>query len=564
MGLKPPLMPVRTLFALFLFISSFLNAQDFQEKSWNDVVPLVYENDTLAFLSQGPNEYPVRVRARQVSSRLSEVIEIYEPSTDSLHTQIMSGGIRIMHNGELVMLLTERDASANHLTTKALASQQISYMQGRIEAEQVVQLSTREWLIRIGYFVASLIVLIIVLKIILWLFRKLNAYLSKFERTFLKHKKNLLKYFIPRTTANIFVFISNVLKFLIIILLLLAYLPFMFSFFPFSEDFVATFYGYVKAPVMFVFTGVVDFIPNLIFILVIVLITRYVNRVLGDIADDIEDRKLVLRGFPVDWARMTQKIFSLFIYAFALVLIYPHLPGSASPAFKGVSIFLGALLSFGSTSAVANIVAGVVITYMRAFQIGDRVKIQDTVGDVMEKTLLVTRIRTPKNEDVTIPNANIINNHMINYTANTRREGLVLNTTVTIGYDIPWKKVEKLLITAAEKSLNVEKEPAPFVLKTSLDDYYVSYQLNAYTKNAKQIPRSYSSLHENILDEFNKAGIEILSPSYIAARDGNITTLPDEVPQDARSPFERIVDHLTGRNQKIRVSKPEDPENTED
>lgn len=551
-------MPARLLFALFLIFAAPVQAQDIEANSWNDIVPLVHQSDTLAFLSQGPNEYPVHVRARQVSKRLDDVIDEFEPETDSLSYKMTSGGARILWNGELVMLVTERDASANHLSVEVLAKNQIDYLNDRIQSQLVIELTTKEWLIRIGYFIASLAVLIIVLKIVLWLFRKLNTYLSKFERNFLKRKKNLLKYFIPRNTENIFVFVSNVLKFLVIILILLAYLPFMFSFFPFSEDFVATFYGYVEAPVMFVFHGIVNFIPNLIFIVVIVVITRYVNRVLQEIADDIEDRKLVLKGFPVDWARMTQKIFSLFLYAFALVLIYPHLPGSASPAFKGVSIFLGALLSFGSTSAVSNIVAGVVITYMRAFQIGDRVKIQDTVGDVMEKTLLVTRIRTPKNEDVTIPNANIISNHMINYTANTRREGLVLNTKVTIGYDIPRQKVEELLISAAEKSLNVEKEPAPFVLKTSLDDFYVSYELNAYTKDAKQIPRSYSSLHENILDEFNEAGIEILSPSYIAARDGNVTTIPDQIQDNGRSPFERIVDHLTGRNQKIQVSKPKD------
>ena len=551
-------MLARLTIALFLTLSFSAPAQEFQSKNWNDIVPLVFKGDTLAYLSQGPNEYPVRVRARQVSQRMEEVVDEFEIGIDSLYLELDAQRAKVMFNGELVMLVTEQDAGANHLSAGALAKNQVDYLNERISASQEISLSTKEWLIRIGYFLASLAVLVIVLRIVLWLFRKLNAYLSKFERSFLKHRKNLLKYFIPKTTANIFVFISNVLKFLIIVLLLLAYLPFMFSFFPFSEDFVAKFYGYVEAPVRFVITGVINFIPNLIFILVIIGITRYVNRVLRDIADDIEDKKLVLKGFPVDWARMTQKIFSLFIYAFALVLIYPHLPGSASPAFKGISIFLGALLSFGSTSAVANIVAGVVITYMRAFQIGDRVQIQNTVGDVMEKTLLVTRIRTTKNEDVTIPNANIINNHMVNYTANTKREGLVLNTTVTIGYDIPWKKVEQLLISAAEKSLNVEKEPKPFVLKKSLDDFYVAYEINAYTKNAKQIPRSYSSLHENILDEFNQAGIEILSPSYIAARDGNLTTIPDELEDNARSPFERIVDHLTGRNQKVKVSKPDD------
>jgi small-conductance mechanosensitive channel len=329
----------------------------------------------------------------------------------------------------------------------------------------------------------------------------------------------------------------------------------MFSFFPWTEDLVSAFYGYLARPVKFVFFGFINFLPNLIFILVIIFITRYVIRVQKDIVEDIETEKFIIKGFPKDWANTTQKIISLLIWAFALVLIYPHLPGSTSPAFRGVSIFIGALISFGSTTAVANIVAGIVITYMRPYQIGDRVTIQDTTGDVVEKTLLVTRIRTIKNEDVTIPNANIINNHLINYSANVDKKGLLLHTSVTIGYDVPWEKVEKLLIEAALKSLNIEADPVPFVLETSLDDNYVSYQLNAYSKEAKKMALIYSDIHKNILDVFNDAGVEILSPQYIAARDGNLTTVPSQLNPESKSPLDKIVDHLTGQNQAIKVQK---------
>lgn len=556
-------MLLRYLIPLSLIFSFFLNAQNSDQVNHIQVAPVVYKGDTLFFLSQGVNEYPVAFRAKQVSARYSEITDAFDSDSDSLYLKNEGATTRIFYNKELALLLTDRDAEANYTTRKELANKQIDFLYEIIEGNKVLELTTKQWLIRIGYFTLALAALVLALKLIGWLFKKLNAYLSKFDRTFLKRRKNLLKYFIPKNTANIFVFISNLFKYIIIFLLLVTYLPFVFSFFPQTEGLVATFYGYIETPVKFVFHGVVNFLPSLVFILVILIFTRYIIRVMKDIVDDIEDEKLVIQGFPKDWAGMTQKIFSLAIYALALVMIYPHLPGSASPAFKGVSIFIGALLSFGSTSAVSNIVAGVVITYMRAFQIGDRIKIQNTVGDVIEKTLLVTRIRTPKNEDVTIPNANIINNHMINYTANTRKNGLVLNTTVTIGYDVPWRIVEGLLIQAAEKSLNVEKEPKPFVLKTSLDDNYVSYQLNAYTKDAQRIPRSYSSIHENILEEFNKAGIEILSPSYVAARDGNLSTIPDELSSESRSPIERIVDHLTGRNQKVTISKPEKDSDTE-
>ena len=200
---------------------------------------------------------------------------------------------------------------------------------------------------------------------------------------------------------------------------------------------------------------------------------------------------------------------------------------------------------------------------MSPFKIGDRVKIQNTTGDVIERTLLVTRILTPKNEEITIPNANIINNHLINYSANVEKSGLLLHTSVTIGYDVPWVQVDKLLCEAALKSLHIEPEPPPFVLQTSLDDNYISYEINAYTKEAKAMPAIYSDIHKNILDVFNEAGVEILSPQYFAARDGNLSTIPGKLDPDSRSPINKIVDHLTGQNQKISI-KTNDPKTGSD
>ncbi|MDN3641974.1 mechanosensitive ion channel family protein [Lutimonas halocynthiae] len=521
----------------------------------NEFAPVTLSGDTLFLIRHSPMEYPVSYRAGQISQRLESLSKSYEKGVDTIYTKKEASFVSVMYNDEIAFIVTENDARSNNVSLNALADSQVQKLKEALKEDEKYNLSTREWLIRIGYFLASLVVLILIIKLINWSYGKLNLHLSKFEKKFLKKKKNILRYFIPKTTANIFVFISNVSRFTIILFLLLTYLPFMFSFFPWTEDIVNLFYGYISKPVKFVIFGFIDFLPNLIFITVIIFITRYVIRVQRDIVEDIEAEKFIIQGFPKDWAGTTQKIISLLIWAFALVLIYPHLPGSASPAFRGVSIFIGAIVSFGSTSAIANIIAGVVITYMRPYQIGDRVKIQDTIGDVVEKTLLVTRIRTIKNEDVTIPNANIINNHLINYSANAEKAGLVLHTSVTIGYDVPWEEVEKLLIEAALKSLHIEKEPAPFVLQTSLDDNYVAYEINAYSKEAKKMALIYSDMHKNIQDVFNIAGVEILSPQYIAARDGNLTTVPSQLNPESKSPLDKIVDHLTGQNQAIKVQK---------
>jgi small-conductance mechanosensitive channel len=214
------------------------------------------------------------------------------------------------------------------------------------------------------------------------------------------------------------------------------------------------------------------------------------------------------------------------ILALTAVVVFPYLPGSRSPAFQGVSIFLGVLISLGSTSAVANIVAGVILTYMRAFKVGDRVRIADTIGDVVEKTLLVTRIRTIKNVEITIANAMVLSSHIVNFSASAQKEGLILHTAVTIGYDAPWRTVHQLLIDAALECEHVLRDPMPFVLQTALDDFYVHYEVNAFTDQPSLMARIYSKLHEKIQDKFNEAGVEIMSSHYANVRDGNRSTIP--------------------------------------
>jgi len=225
------------------------------------------------------------------------------------------------------------------------------------------------------------------------------------------------------------------------------------------------------------------------------------------------------------------------ILAAAVIVAFPYLPGSESPAFKGISVFLGVLLSLGSTSAVAHAVAGTILTYMRAFQVGDFVRIGTDVGEVMEKTLLVTRICTQKKEVVTIPNGTVLGGVVINYSAEARQKGVIFHTTVTIGYNAPWRQVHELLISAALATEGVLPEPAPFVVQTALNDFYVAYELNAYTVNPKNMQNIYSSLHQNIQDKFNEAAVEINSPHYTSLRDGNRTTIPESyLPSNYQNP----------------------------
>jgi small-conductance mechanosensitive channel len=288
--------------------------------------------------------------------------------------------------------------------------------------------------------------------------------------------------------------------------------------------------------------GFIAYLPDLFAIAVIVVVVRYLLKFIHLFFVGIERGAITLPGFYRDWGEPTYKIVRFLVIVFAAVMLYPYLPGSDTDAFKGISIFLGVLVSFGSSSAIANIIAGVVMTYMRPFQLGDRVKIADTVGDVVRKTLLVTRVRTIKNVDVTIPNATVLASHIINYNSSAKERGLILHTGVSIGYGAPWRRVHELLIAAAEATNGVLKNPKPFVFQTLLQDFYVGYELNAYTERPNEMARIYSDLHENIQDQFNEAGVEIMSPHYTALREGNRMAIPDEnLPKGYRAPAFRVT-----------------------
>jgi small-conductance mechanosensitive channel len=326
-----------------------------------------------------------------------------------------------------------------------------------------------------------------------------------------------------------------------IVLLIATYLSTVFSFFPWSRGVAIQAVDYVLTALQVVGSAILGYLPNLLVIVIIALFTRYLIRLAELIFNGIRTGRIRIRGFYPEWVAPTFNIVRFLFITIALVMIFPLLPGAASPAFRGVSIFFGVLLSLGSTGAVANVVAGVVITYTRAFQIGDRVRIADTEGDVVERTMFVTRVRTPKNVEIAIPNSMVLSNHVINYSAQAKRRGLILHTTVTIGYDVDRNTVTELLVDAARRTDLVVDDPAPFVLHTGLDDFYVRYELNACTHHADKMPAVYSELHGHILDRFHEAGVEIASPHYSAIRDGNRAAIPaDYLPRDYESPPFRV------------------------
>jgi small-conductance mechanosensitive channel len=223
---------------------------------------------------------------------------------------------------------------------------------------------------------------------------------------------------------------------------------------------------------------------------------------------------VTFKSFDPEWAEPTYKILRVAIVAFAVVVAYPYIPGAGSAAFQGVSLFIGIVFSLGSSSAIANMIAGYMITYRRAFKVGDRVKIGDMTGDIMETRLQVTHLRSFKNEELVIPNSLILGSQVLNYSSLARTAGLILHTEVGIGYETPWRQVEAMLLAAAERTPGLEKDPPPFVHEKELGDFAVTYELNAYCRDVHRMRELYAGLHRNILDLFNEFGVQIMTPSY--------------------------------------------------
>lgn len=331
----------------------------------------------------------------------------------------------------------------------------------------------------------------------------------------------------------------GVSRVLVILACLYFFLPLILSFFPLTRAIGKRIFELFLTPLQTLASSFVAYIPNFFYILVIILIAHYVLRATQFVFKLIETGDLKLDWFFQEWATPTFQIVRALLIIMAAISAFPYIPGSGSPAFQGVSLVLGLVVSFASSSAISNIVAGIILVYTRAFKLGDCIQINDTLGDVVEKTLLVTRVKTPKNVVVTVPNSLVLSTHILNYSntpTSAAAPGLVVHTTVTIGYDVAWSTVEGLLIEAARRTQGLLSEPSPFVLQTSLDDFYVAYEINAYTTQSHQLPRLNSDLHRHIQDTFNDAGVEIMSPHYRAQRDGSASTvrptptLPDAPP----------------------------------
>ena len=491
-------------------------------------IPVIVEGDTLYYLFAKRGGHTPQQRAEMNAAAITELGKRFNLQPDSVYIDSSDIVTDLMYGNKVLSSFTDQDGLWEGCSRDQLAAAKRKVI---VDKLKVMKDEHSLWQLgkRILYFILVIVGQFLLFKLTIWLFNKLKARIQRLKDTKLK-PISIQDYELLDTQKqeNLLVFLASLLRYAVMLLQLILTVPLLFAIFPQTKDLAYKLFSYIWEPIKSIFLGIVEYIPNLFTIFVIWLAVKYLVRLVRYLASEIQSERLKIGGFYADWAMPTFHIVRFLLYAFMIAMIYPYLPGSKSGVFQGISVFVGLIVSLGSSTVIGNIIAGLVITYMRPFKLGDRIKLNDTTGNVIEKTPLVTRIRTPKNEVVTIPNSFIMSSHTVNFSQSARDYGLIIHSEVSIGYDIPWRKTHQLLIEAALNTPGVVDDPRPFVLETSLQDYYPVYQVNAYIKDANQLAQVYSDLHQNIQDRFNEEGIEIMSPHYIATRDGSETTIPKD------------------------------------
>jgi small-conductance mechanosensitive channel len=311
---------------------------------------------------------------------------------------------------------------------------------------------------------------------------------------------------------------ARALSLLVMLVLAYEWLSFVMRQFPYTRPWGEGLTAYLFGIVARLGTGVLRALPELLIAVAIFLLARGVIALFKPFFARVRESDNTVSGWlDADTARPTQRLFSSAVWVFALVMAYPYLPGADSEAFKGMSVLIGLMFTIGGSSVFGQAVSGLVLMYSRTIRVGEYVRINDHEGTVTEMGAFTTRIRTGLGEELTLPNALVLGTVTKNYSRVVKGRGFVLDTTVTIGYDTPWRQVESLLTEAACRTPGVLADPQPRVFQTALSDFYPEYRLVCQAVPTEPRPRAevLSALHANIQDVFNEYGVQIMSPHYL-------------------------------------------------
>jgi len=479
------------------------------------VAPVTIDGETLLYL-RGVTSYPAERRAAALRENIIELAQDKSFDVTGLSLVELEDRSEITAGNEIILRIFDADAALENIDRPVLAEVYLLKIGQAIEEYREVRsgpVLLQGALYALGATAVMLLLLWVARRLFRWLVKWSEENVQQGVEELASKSHQLIQ------AGPIWTIIASLLRLTrTVVYLLIAYsfLNTVLGLFPWTRPVAKVLFKLILDPLASLWFGFLGALPSLAFLVVLWFVVKYVLKLIRAFFRGIKRGRITLEGFDPDWATPTYKLVRLAVIAFAVVIAYPYIPGSDSMAFKGVSVFAGILLSLGSSSFIANSIAGLSMTYRAAFREGDRIKVGDVVGTVEEIKLMVTKVRTPKNEQVIIPNSNILNDNVTNYSHMARRGGVILHTVVGIGYDTPWRQVEALLLMATERTEGLLKDPPPFVLQKSLGDFAVNYELNAYSDQEHRMPALYSELHANIQDVFNEHGVQIMSPAYEA------------------------------------------------
>lgn len=479
------------------------------------------------FQVRGVSSYTAEKRAKIISERIVKIAKDYSFSPNSIKIVDLENHSIIYAKKTPVVQIFQSDAEFEDVNRHVLAKVVALNIKTTIEKYRHDR-SKPVLLQKIKNAVIASIILIVLLFVLLWFIKRLKSWLQNKIESRIKSVENISFNLIKSENLwRVFHVFLDTFRVALIIFVIVAFVDYVLGLFPWTNAFSRYFLKIVFDPILNIGLAFVNYIPKFIFIAFIFFITKYLLRLIKLFFTGLKEGGIVVKDFNPEWAISTYKIIRLFIIAFALVMAYPYIPGSDSVAFKGVSVFIGVIFSLGSSSFIGNLIAGYSMIYRNAFRIGDMIEVDNQIGFVEEQKLLVTRLRSHKNEEIVLPNSVLLNSKITNYSNKARELGIILHSKVGIGYETPWRQVDAMLKLAANRTEGLLKTPPPYVLKKDLADYAVNYEINAYCTDIHNINSIYSILNQNILDVFNENNVQIMTPSYVAD-----TEIPKVVPKD--------------------------------
>jgi small-conductance mechanosensitive channel len=475
--------------------------------------PVEFEGTEL-FRVRGVSSFPAPERARLIGDRLRAVAADRPIPADALRTVDGPTATQILAGDQAIMTVTDADAALERVDRPQLTAILLVRLREAIVKYREERSFTAVRRNAVNSLIATVVLAASVLAL-LWFWRWMDRFVMR--RLAKRIHSVEIKSFEVMRAEQIATGLRNLLTLIrttVILAFVLVYAGFVLAQWPWTRGASRNMVDFAIGPLEVIARGIVVNIPSFVFLVVLFFVIRVLLRLVRLFFDAVGRGTVTLAGFESDWAQPTYKMVRLAIVAFGLIVAYPYIPGSESDAFRGITVFIGIVFSLGSSTAIANMIAGYMMTYRRAFKVGDRVQIGDAVGEVVETRLQVTHLRSFKNEELVIPNSQILGSQVMNYSSLARTRGLILHTEVGIGYETPWRQVEAMLLEAADRTTGLGKEPKPFILEKKLGDFAVTYELNAYCHNVPAMMQLYSELHRNILDVFNEYGVQIMTPAY--------------------------------------------------